>query len=44
MPNDDRIALSRRWHDAREQHRDELVGREGEANFAGLRREASTEG
>jgi cyclopropane fatty-acyl-phospholipid synthase-like methyltransferase len=27
-----------RWHDAREQHRGELVAREGEANFAGLQR------
>jgi SAM-dependent methyltransferase len=30
------IAL--RWHDARAQHRDALVTREGEANFAGLQR------
>jgi SAM-dependent methyltransferase len=29
-------AIARRWHDAREQHRAELVGREGDANFAGL--------
>jgi cyclopropane fatty-acyl-phospholipid synthase-like methyltransferase len=31
-------AIAQRWHDAREQHRDALVAREGEANFAGLQR------
>jgi SAM-dependent methyltransferase len=31
-------AIAQRWHDAREQYRDELVAREGEANFAGLQR------
>jgi SAM-dependent methyltransferase len=31
-------AIAERWHIAREQHRDELVAREGEANFAGLQR------
>ena len=30
--------IAQRWHVAREQHRDELVAREGEANFAGLQR------
>jgi SAM-dependent methyltransferase len=30
--------IARRWHAAREQHRDDLVTREGEANFAGLQR------
>ncbi len=30
--------VSRRWHDAREQHREALVAREGEANFEGLQR------
>ena len=30
--------IAQRWHAAREQHRDELVAREGEANFAGLQR------
>jgi cyclopropane fatty-acyl-phospholipid synthase-like methyltransferase len=30
--------IAQRWHEAREQHRDELVAREGEANFAGLQR------
>jgi SAM-dependent methyltransferase len=30
--------IARRWHDAREQYRDELVAREGEANFSGLQR------
>ena len=30
--------IAERWHDAREQHRDELVAREGEQNFAGLQR------
>ena len=30
--------IAQRWHDAREQHRDELVSREGDANFAGLQR------
>jgi SAM-dependent methyltransferase len=29
-------AIAQRWHDAREQHRDALVAREGDANFAGL--------
>ena len=31
-------AIAQRWCDAREQHRTELVGREGDANFAGLQR------
>ena len=31
-------AIAERWHDARERHRDELVSREGEANFSGLQR------
>jgi len=30
--------IAQRWHDAREQHREELVAREGEENFAGLQR------
>jgi|SRR5215471_11496029 len=30
--------IARRWHDAREHHRDALVGREGETNFSGLQR------
>jgi hypothetical protein len=30
--------IAERWHEAREQHRDELTAREGEANFAGLQR------
>ena len=30
--------IAQRWHGAREQYRDELVAREGEANFAGLQR------
>jgi SAM-dependent methyltransferase len=30
--------VAKRWHDAREEHRDELVAREGEANYAGLQR------
>ena len=30
--------IAERWHAARERHRDELVAREGEANFAGLQR------
>jgi SAM-dependent methyltransferase len=30
--------IAQRWHDARQQHRDELVAREGDANFAGLQR------
>ena len=30
--------IAERWHAAREQHRDELVAREGDANFAGLQR------
>ena len=30
--------IAQRWHAAREQHRDELVAREGEGNFAGLQR------
>jgi len=30
--------IAQRWHAAREQHRVELVAREGEANFAGLQR------
>ena len=30
--------IAERWHAAREQHRDELVAREGEPNFAGLQR------
>jgi SAM-dependent methyltransferase len=35
---DDAAAIARRWHDARETHRAELVKREGEANFSGLQR------
>lgn len=31
-------AIADRWHAAREQHRDELIGREGDANFSGLQR------
>lgn len=31
-------AIAQRWHDAREQHRAELVEREGGANFEGLQR------
>ena len=30
--------IAERWHAARERHRDALIGREGEANFAGLQR------
>jgi len=30
--------IAQRWHAAREQYRDELVAREGAANFAGLQR------
>jgi SAM-dependent methyltransferase len=30
--------IAERWHTAREEHRDELVDREGETNFAGLQR------
>jgi len=30
--------IARQWHDAREEHRDELRRREGEDNFAGLQR------
>jgi SAM-dependent methyltransferase len=30
--------IAKRWHAAREEHRGELVTREGEANFAGLQR------
>ena len=30
--------IAQRWHAARERHRQELVAREGEANFAGLQR------
>jgi SAM-dependent methyltransferase len=30
--------IAERWHAAREHHRDELMAREGEANFAGLQR------
>jgi SAM-dependent methyltransferase len=30
--------VAERWHDAREQHRDELLAREGDANFVGLQR------
>ena len=30
--------IAQRWHDAREQYRDELVAREGAENFAGLQR------
>jgi SAM-dependent methyltransferase len=29
-------AIASRWHAARERHRDELIRREGDANFAGL--------
>jgi len=35
---EDAAAIAQRWHDAREEHRVELVEREGEANFAGLQR------
>jgi SAM-dependent methyltransferase len=35
---DDAAAIARRWHDARERHRAELVAREGQANFDGLQR------
>ena len=31
-------AIARRWHAALEQHRTELLSREGEENFAGLQR------
>jgi SAM-dependent methyltransferase len=31
-------AIAERWHAARHEHRDELVAREGDANFAGLQR------
>ena len=31
-------AIAQRWHAAREQHRPELVEREGEVNFEGLQR------
>src|SRR5262245_58908962 len=31
-------SIAQRWHDAREQYRDELVAREGADNFAGLQR------
>ena len=31
-------AIAQRWYEARQQHREELVLREGEANFAGLQR------
>jgi cyclopropane fatty-acyl-phospholipid synthase-like methyltransferase len=30
--------IAQRWHDARDQHRDALISREGEANFSGLQR------
>jgi hypothetical protein len=30
--------IARRWHDARERHREALVEREGDANFEGLQR------
>ena len=30
--------IAQRWHRAREQYRDELLAREGEANFSGLQR------
>ena len=30
--------IAQRWHDARARHRDALVAREGESNFAGLQR------
>jgi SAM-dependent methyltransferase len=30
--------IAERWHAARERHRDALIAREGEANFAGLQR------
>ena len=35
---EDEAAIARRWHDAREEHRTELVEREGQANFDGLQR------
>jgi SAM-dependent methyltransferase len=31
-------AIAGRWHEARERHREQLVEREGEGNFAGLQR------
>ncbi len=31
-------AIAQRWHDARDQHRGELLAREGETNFEGLQR------
>jgi SAM-dependent methyltransferase len=31
-------AIAKRWHDARERYRDELIAREGETNFTGLQR------
>jgi SAM-dependent methyltransferase len=30
--------IARQWHDAREEHRADLVAREGDANFSGLQR------
>jgi len=42
VASEDRTAdaelIARRWHDARDRHRDALIAREGEANFAGLQR------
>ena len=35
---DDEAAIAERWHAARERHREALLQREGEANFAGLQR------
>jgi SAM-dependent methyltransferase len=35
---DNAAEVSRRWHDARAQHREALVAREGQANFDGLQR------
>jgi SAM-dependent methyltransferase len=34
----DEAAIAERWHAARERHREALLQREGEANFAGLQR------
>jgi SAM-dependent methyltransferase len=34
--------IARQWHDAREEHRQALVGREGETNYAGLQRFLAT--
>jgi SAM-dependent methyltransferase len=39
---DNTIAVSRRWHDARERYREELVADEGEETFAGIQRFLAT--